>query len=130
MSSMQEWTWLWIGLGGSLGAIARYGISLGLQKFRFTRSFPLATFLINVTGGLLIGVWMGTFEVSTIQEAWFRSSGPFATGFLGGYTTFSTFSYETIQLIQKKDWMTAALYVISSVSLSLGATLCGYLLMH
>lgn len=121
----EVWTWIIIGLAGSLGAMARYSLSEWIGSLT-TRSFPLATFLINVSGSFLFGILLGWEPPIAFQEAWHHAAGPLTTGFLGGYTTFSTFGVECAGLMQKKDWGTAFLYISLSVSLSLGGTFLGY----
>lgn len=120
--------WLFIGLGGSLGAVSRYLVTIGIQHLFPHRLFPYATLVINVSGSFLLGIWLGSSPWDSFTKAWFHSTGMFATGFLGGYTTFSTFGVECVQILQKKDWKTAFLYISLSVSLSLSGLLAGYFL--
>ena len=86
-----------VGLGGFLGAVARYGVTLLVATF-WTREFPLATFLINVTGSFVLGLFSTLaaerFEVDPRLRLFV------ATGFVGAYTTFSTFEYETQRLAE------------------------------
>lgn len=85
-----------IGAGGALGSIARFLVSLGVQRWLGPR-FPWATFLVNMSGSFLIGVAFGLADAD-------RYSGDVLTflvaGVLGGYTTFSTFSVENLQLVE------------------------------
>ena len=108
--------------GSAAGGVCRYLVGVLLQP-RTPGAFPLATFVVNLTGAIAIGFvvrWaLGSPGVSVEMRALL------ATGFLGGYTTFSTFSYETIALIQAGEARKAALYVIASVILSLLGTLLG-----
>lgn len=100
---------LFVAIGGAFGAVTRYGLSL---IFANTLSpFPFATFLINVTGSFLIGLLLTKFETDETVKLLF------VTGFLGAYTTFSTFEFEAFQLTQIKQTLTAFLYVALSFAL-------------
>jgi CrcB protein len=101
-----------IGIGGALGAVARYGIGLWIGQ-RWGRSFPLGTFVINVSGSFLIGLLMTLLaERFTVNPQWRLL---LVVGFLGAYTTFSTFEYETGALLKDGEWTFAMLNVILSV---------------
>ena len=110
-------------LGGAVGTAARYLLTTVVQS-RATTTFPVATWIINVTGSILLGFLMRYgLERST--------AGPevrllLTTGFCGGYTTFSTFSYETARLIEDGDWRQGAAYVVASVVVSLLGTFVGF----
>jgi CrcB protein len=108
---------LWVGIGGGIGSIFRYLTSVFVSRY-FPASFPWATFTVNFTGCLLIGLLMGYFGRQQTIDA--RFYGLFVTGFCGGYTTFSTFSSENIHLLQSGNSLTALLYIVASV-------LCGLL---
>ena len=109
-------------LGGALGSGTRYLVNLGVARLLGT-SFPWGIFLINVTGSLLMGLLAGLlaqreFEVTSLR--------PFlATGFLGGYTTFSAFSLDFANLVNEGETAAAALYVAGSVGLSLAGVFLG-----
>jgi CrcB protein len=104
-------TYLAISIGAVLGANARFLFG-GWIAERFGTTFPLGTLVINVTGSLLIGVVV-TLSTERLVPGWFRPM--LAIGFLGSYTTFSTFSYETLSLVQDGAWGAAALNVAASV---------------
>jgi CrcB protein len=104
-------TYLAISIGAVLGANARFLLG-GWIAERFGTTFPLGTLVINVTGSLLIGVVV-TLSTERLVPGWFRPM--LAIGFLGSYTTFSTFSYETLSLVQDGAWGAAALNVAASV---------------
>ena len=89
---------LWVGTGGFLGAAARYLIAGWVHRFA-TPAFPWGTLVVNVSGCLLLGVLMGTLETRAgVGPAWRLFCG---IGVLGGYTTFSTLSYETVELLRR-----------------------------
>ena len=101
-----------IGIGGALGAVSRYGIALWVGQ-RWGRSFPLGTFVINVSGSFLIGLLMTLLaERFSVNPQWRLL---LVVGFLGAYTTFSTFEYETGALLKDGEWLFASLNVILSV---------------
>lgn len=101
-----------VGLGGFLGAVARFVIGLWIGQ-KWGRIFPLGTFFINVSGSFLIGFLMVLFtERFMINPQWRMF---FVIGFLGAYTTFSTFEYETGALLRDSEWFMAALNVVLSV---------------
>jgi CrcB protein len=102
-------SWLLVALGGGAGAAARFGVS---QALAGRDGFPWATFAINVAGSLLLGILMGAFP--SADEAW-RVRALLAAGFCGGFTTFSTFSYETLVLLQRGSPSTALAYAGGSV---------------
>lgn len=101
-----------IGVGGALGAVTRYGIALWVGQ-RWGRSFPLGTFVINVSGSFLIGLLMTLLaERFAVNPQWRLL---LVVGFLGAYTTFSTFEYETGALLKDGELAFAMLNVILSV---------------
>ncbi|MFN8543591.1 MAG: fluoride efflux transporter CrcB [Candidatus Binatia bacterium] len=115
------WEVLWVALGGSIGAVVRYVLGVWIGS-RIATVFPFATFLINVTGSAALGLLIGTAES--------RGLPPFmrplvAVGFLGAYTTFSTFSYETLRLAEAGNLGTALLYAGASLVTGLAAALAG-----
>jgi CrcB protein len=113
-------------LGGGTGALCRYLMSLGVG-FAWDSSFPLGTFLINVIGCFLIGSLAGLSERTSIdpQLRLFLQ-----TGILGGYTTFSSFGLETVQLVNRGEFGTAATYVLGSNLLGLALAFVGYWLVR
>ena len=109
-------------VGGGLGAVLRYGMSIGVTRLAGT-GCPVATLSINVFGSFLMGLVVAWFA--------FRGEGGqewrlfLTTGVLGGYTTFSAFSLETMLLYERGDTMLAALYVVLSVVVSVLALAAG-----
>jgi CrcB protein len=104
--------YLVIGAGGFVGAITRYILAVWIGQ-RWGRSFPLGTFIINVTGSFLIGLLMTLMAERFTENPQWRLL--LVVGFLGAYTTFSTFEYETGALLKDSEWLFASLNVILSV---------------
>ncbi len=114
--------YLVIALGGSLGAYARYGLGVWAAD-RFGAHFPYGTLLINVTGSFVLGLFLTlTAERFTVDPRWRLL---FATGFLGAYTTFSTYTYESVQLILAGQWQAGVGNLLASNLLGLGAVALG-----
>ncbi len=111
-------------IGGGLGALARYQIE-GVIATRQNGPFPLSTLIVNVSGSFLLGLTVGLTLTDRIPDAWLLWGG---TGFLGAFTTFSTFTYETLRLIEDRAWRYAAWNLILSGPLSFSAAAIGYLL--
>jgi len=101
-----------IGIGGFVGAVSRYGIAVWVGQ-RWGRSFPLGTFVINVSGSFLIGLLMTLMAERFTENPQWRLL--LVVGFLGAYTTFSTFEYETGALLKDGEWFFAMLNIILSV---------------
>jgi fluoride exporter len=101
-----------IGVGGFLGAVARYAIALWIGQ-KWGRNFPMGTFVINVSGSFFIGLLMVLFTERYLVNPQWRLL--LVVGFLGAYTTFSTFEYETGSLLKDGEWMMAMLNVVGSV---------------
>ena len=115
---------LLVALGGGLGAAARFGVSLAVPSR--ADAFPYATFLINVGGSLLIGLLAGWLSMrGDAGEAWRLFLG---VGVLGGFTTFSTYSLETMRMIERSDWIGASTYAIGSVLAGLAAVAIGMMI--
>jgi fluoride exporter len=112
---------LWVGAGGFLGATARYLLALWVDA-RFETPFPVATLLINVSGSFVLGTLSGALEFATMPPEFRLALG---VGFLGAYTTFSTFTYETLRLVEGGDALIAFGYVAASVVAGLGAAVLG-----
>ena len=101
-----------IGLGGCLGAVARYAVALWIGQ-RWGRIFPLGTFFVNISGCFCISLFMSLFTERFMVNPQIRLF--LVIGFLGAYTTFSTFEYETGNLIKDGEWFIALANVILSV---------------
>ncbi|MDP8568432.1 fluoride efflux transporter CrcB [Methylophilus aquaticus] len=113
--------WMAVGLGAALGAWVRWGLTTWLNAVGV---IPLGTFLANAIGGFLMGVVLGFFQfIPQLSPEWRLF---IATGFLGGLTTFSTFSAQAFELLQKQAYMWAMLYVLAHVVASILLTMLGY----
>ncbi|MCC6628125.1 MAG: fluoride efflux transporter CrcB [Chloroflexi bacterium] len=113
---------LLVGIGAFFGAIARYGLTIWLAE-RLGDSFPYGTLVVNVTGSFLLG-----FAVVLTTER--LGYGPGArllvgTGFCGGYTTFSTFAFESLALVEGRAYAAATLNILLSVALSIVGVAAG-----
>ena len=110
-----------VGTGSFIGGILRYSLSQFLLQ-RTAAGFPFATMAVNIIGCFLIGLALGVSEKGQLTDS-FKLF--LATGLLGGFTTFSAFSHETMQLIRDGNWLLAGLYAGGSVVLGLMATVAG-----
>lgn len=114
-----------IAVGGALGALSRYWV-VGLVSRLFERSFPYGTLVVNVIGSFLIGIcYIIIVQRLHVASEWHAV---LMVGFIGAFTTFSTFSLETVSLIQEGRLMVALSYIFSSVLVCLLATAAGILL--
>jgi fluoride exporter len=111
-----------VGCGGFVGAMARYGVSLAVATF-WTRQFPLGTFLINVSGSFILGLFSTLAAERLMLAPEWRLF--VATGFVGAYTTFSTFEYETQRLTEAGTATWAAVNVLTSVVAGFAAVWLG-----
>lgn len=112
---------LYIAAGGAAGALARYGLGGWVQAWMGDR-FPWGTFVVNGTGSLLIGFALRYLEgVPASPEL----RALVTVGLLGAFTTFSTYTYETVALLRDRAWLRAALYSLGSLGLGLAAVGAG-----
>lgn len=112
---------LLVGLGGSIGSMLRY---ISYLLIGSAKPFPLATLLINIAGSLIIGLVIGySFKSQSFATNWKLF---LATGICGGFTTFSSFSLENMQLLQNGRIVSFALYTLLSLLLGLAAVFIGY----
>ena len=118
---------LLVAIGGALGSMARYGVGLGAARLFPASAWPWGTLTVNVVGGLAMGLlagWMG-LRAGSGQE----TVRVFATvGLLGGFTTFSAFSLETVQMVERREYGVAGAYVLLSVVLAVAALMAGLML--
>ena len=103
--------YLMVFLGGSMGAVCRYAVSIQMKRI-ISSEFPLATFLINLTGSFLLGILLASGADSLMRLL-------LGTGFLGGFTTFSTFQIENITLFRRGNYGTLLIYTALSVGLGI-----------
>lgn len=110
---------LWVFIGGGIGSVLRYAIGLCIGA----AAFPWATLAVNICGSLAIGLFGGWSERFAWTEA-VRLA--LMVGLCGGFTTFSTFSKESLALVQSGRWCTFAAYALGSVALGLAAVAAGF----
>ena len=118
-------TWLFVGLGGALGSMARHGVNHLIQRRGFADSFPLGILLINVLGSVAIGAFAGLLASARVQLSY--EVRLFVTvGVLGGFTTFSSFSLDTLALLRGGHHWPAIWNVAGQVGLSLLGVWAGF----
>ena len=113
---------LLVGIGGFIGSILRYYSQQIVSRF-FPSALPYGTLAVNVAGCLLIGIIYGLSERGNVLTPEWRVL--LATGFCGGYTTFSAFSYESVRLISDGEWFYVTQYIVVSIVAGLAATFIG-----
>lgn len=113
---------LLVALGGAIGSVARYLVG-GWFAIRFGSAFPYGTFVINVTASFIIGFFLAFAQERVGVGPYWRLF--IAVGFVGGYSTFSTFEYEGIRLLQSGEMLFGALYLIGSVVTGATAAVAG-----
>ncbi|HEU4682680.1 MAG TPA: fluoride efflux transporter CrcB, partial [Gemmatimonadales bacterium] len=114
---------LYVAIGSALGGVSRYVLG-GLVQRLLDTTFPAGTLLINISGSFLLGAILRyAFETPTITP---EVRALLTIGFCGGYTTFSTFSYETMALLRDGEWVRAGVYIAASVLLSVAGTFLGF----
>jgi CrcB protein len=118
-------TYLWIFVGGALGSVARFAASSAIANW-FGQTFPWGTLIVNVSGSFVIGF----FATLTGPDGRVMVSGDIrqfvAVGICGGYTTFSSFSLQTLNLVQDGELLQAGWNIIGSVTLCLAAVWLGH----
>ena len=119
--------YLWVAIGGALGSVARFWFS-GLIARQFGETFPWGTLLVNISGSLIIGFFGALTDP---QGRWFVTPAMrqfFMIGICGGYTTFSSFSLQTLNLLREREWLYAGGNIVLSVVLCMIAVWLGYAL--
>ena len=120
--------YLWVGLGSAIGGILRFWLSGLLAATKLGATFPLGTLFVNVTGSFIIGF----FNASTSTDGRFFAPAAMRTFFMigicGGYTTFSSFSLQTLELARDEAWGAAFANIALSLLLCLAAVAAGHLL--
>jgi len=102
---------LWVFIGGGLGSLSRYGVSVGLQNFKF-QNFPTATLVANLISCIIIGLAVGLFA-DKLQSTELKAF--LVIGFCGGFSTFSTFSNESIELLKSGNYVVAFANILISL---------------
>jgi fluoride exporter len=122
-------TWFWVALGGALGSMARFGLAAAVATLTGPQ-FPWGTLLINIGGSFVIG-WFGALTGSRGSISVPPDIRIFVmVGICGGFTTFSSFSLQTLELLQSGEALWATAYVLGSVALCLAGVWIGALLGH
>jgi CrcB protein len=120
--------YLLVGIGGAIGSMARFGAGEAVSRV-WPGPFPLATMLVNTSGSLAMGLFIG-FLARTVP-AWQADARLFvAIGVLGGFTTLSSFSLDAVTLLERGEFGQAAIYVLGSVCISIAALLIGLAVMR
>ena len=114
----------WLALGGGAGAALRYVLDVAVSS-RWRRPFPLATFLINVSGSLALGLLVGWFYAGAAKPGWSLAVSVIGAGLLGGYTTFSTASYDTLRLGREGRVVMALAYAAGTMAATIAAAASG-----
>jgi CrcB protein len=117
--------WLVVALGSALGGVARYGVGLIVAR-AVGQGFPWGTLLINVSGSFVIGLYGALTLTDGPMPASAEARAFVMVGLCGGFTTFSAFSLQTVDLLQAGETAAAGLYILASVALCLAGTLLGY----
>jgi CrcB protein len=123
ITSLPPTTVLWVALGGALGSALRFGISEWMRRVPALAALPWATLTVNVVGSLVLG-WFLHWAVDADVSPQLRAF--VAIGVCGGFTTFSTFAFETVTLLESGYLARAMLYGALSVGLSLAAIIAGF----
>lgn len=118
-------TILAVALGGAFGSVLRYLMNNGITALVKT-PFPAGIMVVNILGGLIMGILIALFAEQTQASQWMRSF--LMVGILGGFTTFSTFSADTVLLWQRGEMIQSVAYAGGSVVLSIAALLAGMML--
>jgi CrcB protein len=113
---------IYIAVGGMIGTLARYGLQQWVNRY-FIYTFPYGTFAVNILGCFLIGIIYAFSEKGNVLSPEWRLF--LTTGLCGGFTTFSTFSYEGMQLIRDGNFGTMIIYTVASVVLGIAAVFFG-----
>jgi fluoride exporter len=114
-------TLLWVAAGSALGAPVRYLLDQLIQS-RHERVFPWGTFVVNTSGSFLLGLLLGGMSGSTTDSWLFAAVG---TGFLGSYTTFSTFTWESMRLIEDGAFLIGSLNIVAGILTGAAAAAAG-----
>lgn len=114
--------WLSVAAGGAVGAVLRYGVNIASTAL-WGLNFPIATMIVNILGSFILGTLAGVF--AHYGQPSHEMRGFIVTGMLGAFTTFSTFSLDSVTLFERGAYNAFAFYLIGSVTFGLIAFLCG-----
>ena len=117
--------YVWVGIGGGIGAIARFFVGKKVVE-QWGSSFPYGTLLINISGAIVIGFLMTLLVERNVSDTFWRSL--FVVGFLGGYTTFSSYTWEALHLFEEGRLGAAFAYIGLSNAVGLGCCALGIIL--
>lgn len=117
--------WILVGIGGALGSLARHALNHVIHQRHLSATFPIGIFVINVLGSALIGLVVGLVSSGRVSLS-FEARTFVIVGVLGGFTTFSSFSFDTLALIRDGHLESAVWNVLGQVGLSLAAVWAGY----
>jgi CrcB protein len=120
---MSTWLYILVGVGGFVGANARFLVARAVGALFETR-FPLGTFVINISGSFLLGI-LGAIVAQKVMPSSEAMRLALGVGFLGAFTTFSTFEFETHALLEDGSWLTAAVNMFASLLVGLIAVRAG-----
>jgi fluoride exporter len=118
-------TWLWVMAGSAIGGVLRYGLS-GWASTHVSETFPIGTMIVNVTGSFVIGFFAALTGPDGRVFASSDARQFVMTGICGGYTTFSSFSLQTLNLANDGEWLLAGVNIVASVVLCLFAVWLGF----
>ncbi|MCU9613590.1 CrcB family protein [Caldibacillus lycopersici] len=113
--------WIFIGLGGVIGSLIRYGVSVLAGQWTYG-GYPMATFSVNVVGSFLLALFANSFSMKFQKTKYYAG---ITTGIIGSFTTFSTFSLETVQLIENNHLFIATIYILLSFIFGIGFAYLG-----
>jgi CrcB protein len=117
--------WIWVAIGGAIGAVLRYLVAGYVQK-KVGIAFPFGTFTVNVIGSFIIGFFIQYALEYLAMPPYVRAL--IVVGFLGAFTTFSSFSYETVSLLFEGEWIKALIYIFGTNLSCFLATFIGVIL--
>lgn len=117
---------LLVGLGGGIGSVLRYGLSLWIGKY-YQGIFPVATFAVNISGSFIIGLLIGLLDIHPADSG---LKYLFMIGFCGGFTTFSAFAAENLSLLHSGNSITAMVYMVACIAASILAVWSGIVLVR
>ncbi len=106
---------------GALGAVLRFAVDHAVQR-RAHSDFPLGTLAVNVSGAFVLGLLVGSADQHGLSAAWVTV---FGTGLIGAYTTFSTFTFDTVRLLENGEWGATVVNLAASLGAGLGAAALG-----